>query len=158
MAWKAAAAGIIFAGFAAQAYEYKLGDLTIEHPWARPTAGTNMLGAAYLTLKNAGKEAETLKSASSPDADMVEIHEHIHDANGVMRMRPVEGGVAIPPGGALAFEPGGYHLMLIGLKHTLEEGTSIPLKLSFAHAGDVDVEVKVERKPEADGGMHEHHH
>ncbi|MGO9483537.1 MAG: copper chaperone PCu(A)C [Rhodomicrobium sp.] len=158
MAWKAAAAGLMIAAFAAHAHEYKAGELTIEHPWARPTAGPMMMGAAYLTLKNAGKEADTLKSASSPDADMVEVHENIHDEGGVMRMRPVEGGVTIPAGGTVAFEPGGYHLMLIGLKHNLEEGQTMPLKLSFAHAGDVDVQVKVEKKPSADSGMHEHQH
>ena len=157
MGWKAAAAALLFVAFAAQAHEYKAGDLTIEHPWARPTAGSMMMGAAYLTLKNAGKEADTLKSVSSPDAEMVEIHENIHDEGGVMRMRPVEGGLAIPAGGTVAFEPGGYHLMLIGLKHNLEDGQTMPLKLSFAHAGDVDVEVKVEKKPDADSGMHEHH-
>lgn len=157
MAWKAAAAALVFAAFAAQAHEFKAGDLTIQDPWARPTAGPNMLGAAYMTLKNSGTEADTLKSVSSPDADRVEIHENIHDANGVMKMRHVEGGLAIPPGGTVALQPGGYHLMLIGLKHNLEEGHSIPLKLDFAHAGNVDVEVKVEKKPEAGGGMHMHH-
>ncbi len=157
MGWKTAAAGLLFVAFAAQAQEFKAGDIAIEHPWARPTAGSMMMGAAYLTLKNAGKEADRLKSASSPDAAMVEVHENIHDEGGVMRMRPVEGGVAIPAGGTVAFEPGGYHLMLIGLKHNLEEGQTMLLKLSFAHAGDVDVQVKVEKKPAADGGMHEHH-
>jgi copper(I)-binding protein len=158
IALKVAAAGLMLVAFGAQAEEFKAGDITIEHPWARPTAGPNMMGAAYLTLKNGGTEADTLKSASSPDASMVEVHEHIHDANGVMRMRAVEGGVAIPAGGAVAFGPGGYHLMLMGLKHNLEEGQSMPLKLSFAHAGDVEIQVKVEKKPAGDSGMHEHNH
>ncbi|MGO8839967.1 MAG: copper chaperone PCu(A)C [Methyloceanibacter sp.] len=159
MAWKAAAAAVLFVTFA-QAQEYKQGDLTVGHPWARPTAGTNMLGAAYLTLTNGGKEADTLKSASSADADKVEIHEHIHDAEGVMRMRAVEGGLAIPAGGTVEFKPGGYHLMLIGLKHNLEDGQNFPLKLTFEHAGAVDVEVKIEKKAGADSsmGMHDHHH
>lgn len=156
MAWIAAAAGFAFAGFAAQAHEYKVGDLTIEHPWARPTAGPNMLGAAYMTLKNGGKEADTLQSASSPGAGMVMIHQNIQGANGVMEMRHVEGGLTVPPGGTVALQPGGYHIMLMGLKHNLEEGKSFPLKLSFAHAGDVDVEVKIEKKPEAASSMHEH--
>jgi len=158
MAWKAAAAAALFVAFAAHADEYKQGDLTIGHPWARPTAGTNMLGAAYLTLKNDGKEADTLKSASSADAEKVEIHEHIHDAQGVMRMRAVEGGLAIPAGGTVEFKPGGYHLMLIGLKHNLEDGQRFPLKLTFEHAGTADVEVKIEKKADADSGMHDHHH
>jgi periplasmic copper chaperone A len=158
MAWKAAAAGLMFTAFAAHGQEYKVGDLTIEHPWARPTAGPNMLGAAYMTLKNGGKEADTLESVSSPDAEMAMIHQNIQGANGVMEMRAVEGGLTVPPGGTVSLQPGGYHIMLHGLKHNLEEGQRIPLKLSFAHAGNVDVEVKVEKKPEADGGMHEHHH
>ncbi len=158
MPWRAAAAGLMFTAFAAQAHEYKVGDLTIGHPWARPTAGPNMLGAAYMTLKNNGKEADTLESVSSPDAEMVMIHQNIQGANGVMEMRHVERGLVIPAGGTVALQPGGYHIMLMGLKYNLEEGHSIPLKLDFAHAGTVDVEVKVERKPEADSGMHEHQH
>lgn len=157
LAWKAAAAGLMFVAFGAQAQEFKAGDITIEHPWARPTAGPNMIGAAYVTLKNGGKEVDTLKSASSPDAGKVEVHEHIHDANGVMKMRAVEGGVTIPAGGTVTFQPGGYHIMLIGLKHNLEEGQTMPLKLSFARSGDVEVQIQIERKP-ADSGMHEHHH
>jgi copper(I)-binding protein len=156
MAWKAAAAGLMFVAFAAQAQEYKAGDVTIEHVWARPTA--NKLGAAYVTIKNSGKDADTLKSASSPAADKAEVHEHIHDANGVMKMRAVEGGVAVPAGGTVAFQPGGYHIMLIGLKNNLEEGQTVPLKLSFAHAGDVDVQIKVEKKPAAESAGHEHQH
>ncbi len=155
IAWRAAAAGLMFAAFAAQAHEYKFGDLTIEHPWARPTAGPNLLGAAYMTLKNGGKEADTLQSASSPDAGMVMIHQNIQGANGVMEMRHVEGGLTVPPGGTVALQPGGYHIMLMGLNHNLEEGESFPLKLSFAHAGSVDVEVKIEKKPEAASSMHE---
>ncbi len=156
LAWKAAAAGLMFAAFAAQAHEYQLGDLTIGHPWARPTA--NKLGAAYLTVKNGGAETDTLLSASSPDAEKVQIHEHVHDANGVMRMRPVEGGLKIPAGETVELKPGGYHIMLIGLTHNLEEGQRIPLKLSFEHSGQMDVEVKIEKTPSAEGGMHDHHH
>jgi copper(I)-binding protein len=146
----------MFAAFSAGAQEYRLGGLTAGHPWARPTAGPNKLGAAYLILKNAGQEADTLQSVSSPDAEKVEIHEHAQDASGVMRMRPVERGLMIPAGGAVEFKPGGYHLMLFGLKHNLVEGQQLPLKLHFAHAGDLDIEVKVEKTPGGSAGMHDH--
>jgi copper(I)-binding protein len=157
--WMAVAGGLMLAAFPAGAQEYRLGTLTAGHAWARPTAGPNKLGAAYLILKNADQEADTLQSASSPDAEKVEIHEHTQDASGTMRMRRVEGGLKIPAGGTVEFKPGGYHLMLIGLKHNLEEGQQLPLKLHFAHAGDLDVEVKIEKKPGAPAGMtgmHEH--
>jgi copper(I)-binding protein len=150
------AGGLMFAAFSAGAQEYRLGTLTAGHPWARPTAGPNKLGAAYLILKNAGQEADTLQSVSSPDAEKVEVHEHIQDAQGIMRMRPVGGGLQIPAGGTVEFKPGGYHLMLIGLKHNLEEGQQIPLKLRFANAGDLDIEIKVEKKAAAPAVMHEH--
>ena len=145
LAWNAAAAGLMCAAFAVQAQEYRQGDIRIENPWARPTAGRDTPGAAYMTIKNGGREADTLESASSPDAEKVEIHEHIHDANGVMRMRPVERGLKIPAGGTAELKPGGYHIMLIGLKHDLEEGQRIPLKLTFAHAGSVEASVKIEK-------------
>ncbi|MBI4724250.1 MAG: copper chaperone PCu(A)C [Rhodomicrobium sp.] len=131
MAYGAAAAGLVFAALAAQAQEYRQGDLTISQAWARPTAGPNKIGAAYVTLKNSGHEADTLTSASSPAADKVEVHEHIHDANGVMRMRPVEGGLKIAAGATVEMKPGGYHIMLFGLKQDLKEGQQFPLKLTF---------------------------
>jgi periplasmic copper chaperone A len=156
-AWKVAAAGLMFVAFGAQAQEFKAGDITIGHPWARPTAGTTMISAAYMTLKNGGKDADTLKSASYADAEKTEVHEHIND-NGVMKMRQVQGGLAIPAGATVELKPGGYHIMLIGLKHALAEGQTLPLKLSFAHAGDVELQVKVEKTPAAGGGSQEHHH
>jgi periplasmic copper chaperone A len=154
--WIMLAAGLTFAGFSAEAQEYRLGPLTAGHAWSRPTSGPNKLGAAYLTLKNAGQEADTLQSVSSPGAEKVEIHEHTQDASGIMRMRPVAGGLKIPAGGTVEFKPGGYHLMLFGLKHNLEEGQQIPLKLHFMQAGDLDVEVKVEKKPSGASSMHDH--
>jgi periplasmic copper chaperone A len=157
--WIIPAVGLMFAAFSAGAHEFRSGALTAGHPWSRPTAGPNKLGAAYLTLKNAGPDADTLQSVSSPDAEKAEIHEHTLDASGVMRMRPVEGGVKIPAGGTVEFKPGGYHVMLFGLKHNLEEGQKIPLKLHFMQAGDLDVEVKVEKTPSAPAGMtgmHDH--
>ena len=154
--WTAMAGGLMLGAFSAGAQEYRAGALTAEHPWARPAAGPNKLGAAYLILKNAGQGPDTLQSVSSPDAEKVEIHEHTQDASGIMRMRRVEGGLKIPAGGTVEFKPGGYHLMLLGLKHSLEEGQQIPLKLRFAHAGDLEIEVKIEKKPSAPAAMHEH--
>jgi copper(I)-binding protein len=157
-ALKAAAAGLMFVAFAAQAEEFKAGNITIEHAWARPSAGTTKMSAAYMTLKNAGKEADTLKSASSPVAGEVSIHENIND-NGVMKMRQVQGGLSIPAGGEVNLKPGGLHIMLMGLKQNLELGQTIPLKLSFANGGDTEIQAKIEKMPEnASSGADHHHH
>jgi len=157
IALKAAAAGLMFVAFAAQAQEFKAGNITIEHAWARPSAGTTKMSAAYMKLKNAGKEGDTLKSASSPVAAEVSIHENIND-NGVMKMRQVQGGLAIPAGGEVNLKPGGLHIMLMGLKQNLELGQTIPLKLSFANGGDTEIQAKIEKMPDAASGGADHHH
>ena len=127
------------------------GDLTLTGVWGRPApaggTGTHeqeMTGtsAAYLTIENAGSEPDRLVSASSPAAKTVEIHE-MQEVDGAMRMRPLAGGLAIPASGTVALEPGGYHVMLIGLVQDLTEGDIYDLTLTFERAGDVTVQVPV---------------
>jgi copper(I)-binding protein len=72
----------------------------------------------------------------------VELHE-MSMAGGVMRMRALPGGVAIGPGGTLALAPGGDHLMLIGPAHALRAGETVPVNLTFAHAGTIRVQFQV---------------
>jgi copper(I)-binding protein len=61
----------------------------------------------------------------------------------VMRMREVEGGLAIPPGATVALAPGGFHLMMMGLKVPLKEGEKVPVTLVFQKAGSIDIELAV---------------
>jgi hypothetical protein len=155
-------AALLTPAISAFAHEYRQGDLVIGHPWARPTPGESKVGAAYLSIKNAGKAEDKLTGAKADIAERVEIHEHIHDAGGVMRMREVAGGLIAPAGETVEMKPGGYHIMLLGLKQRLEEGQSFPMTLNFARAGDMQVEVKIERAPTHDqkpaGEAHSHHH
>jgi len=153
----AAAAALALFGFtAAQAQEFRQGDLTISHPWARPTAEGQKNGAAYLSIKNGGSEADKLVSVESPVAERTQLHETLND-NGVMKMRAVTDGIEIQPGAAAEFKPGGSHVMLFGLKKRLEEGQSVPLTLTFAKAGSLSVEVKIEKSSSGTGEMHGHH-
>lgn len=139
----------------AGAHEFKVGDITVEHPWARPAVSGN--GAAYFELMNAGGTADRLVSASTPVAAMAELHTTMVDAKGVASMRPVQG-VDIPAGGEAKLAAGGLHVMLMQLKQPLKEGQSFPLTLQFEHAGKVTVEVEVERKPSHGEGATEHQH
>ena len=123
------------------AHDFKAGSLTLQHPWTRATAGK--VGAGYTIIVNAGKTPDTLLSAGSPAVDKVEIHTMTMDG-GVMKMRPLPDGVAIPAGGTAKLAPGGYHLMLLGLKAPLVAGKLIPLTLNFAKAGPVKVQLKIE--------------
>lgn len=119
--------------------------ISLSKAWARPTIGTIANGAAYLQITNSGDKADRLIGVSGGVAKRIELHEHIHEGT-VMRMRKVEGGVAIDPGQTKTFSPGGHHIMLIGVTTPLKEGDRVPLTLKFEKAGELTVEVSVQRR------------
>ena len=126
----------------AAAAEVRPGDLRISQAWARATPPGAITGAAYLTVTNASRAPEQLLGAASPAAAKVEIH-RMSIADGVMRMAAAKAGVAIPAGQSLELRPGGYHLMLSGLREPLRPGARILVTLKFARAGSVPVELSV---------------
>lgn len=128
----------------AAAHGFKAGTIEVEHPWSRATPPGAKTGAGYFVMVNSGSEPDRLVSVSSPAAEKAEIHE-MSIQSGVMNMRKVEGGVAIPAKGSAALAPGGFHLMLMGLKAPFKEGQMIPLALTFEKAGPVEVELQVEK-------------
>ena len=117
------------------------GGIEVEGAWARASIGTERPGVAYLTIVNRGGESDRLLAASTPVAKRAEAHESVMQ-DGVMKMRAAEY-IVIPPGEAVALEPGGLHLMLMSLQKKLVEGESFPLTLSFTHAGEVTVDVAI---------------
>lgn len=146
------AAMILVTSALSHAQDYRLGELQVSQPYARPTVPGQPAGSAYLNLQNNGKNADKLVSAASPIAGSVQIHTMSMDGN-VMRMREVAG-VDLPPGARLAMKPGdGYHLMLMGLKQPLKTGDKFPLTLVFEKAGKIEVTVPVDN-----GAAKEKHH
>ena len=141
-----AAALALFASLAS-AHDYKLGQIMIEHPHARPTLGQGKTSAGYLMLKNHGA-ADRLIRAESDIAERVELHT-MSMTGGVMKMRPIEA-LDLPSGGEAQLAPGGEHIMLIGLKRKLAIGDSFPITLVFENSGAIEVTFMVE-KPR--GGM-----
>lgn len=125
------------------AHQYKAGSLSIAHPWSRQTAPGQSVGGAFMTIANAGAQPDQLLGGSTPAAERIEIHSMSMDG-GVMRMRPLPDGLPVPAHGALTLQPGGFHIMLIGLKQPLALGTRIPVTLRFRRAGAVTVELAVE--------------
>jgi copper(I)-binding protein len=114
---------------------------TIAQPWARSApAGGN--SAAYLTITGAAGQADALLSASSPVADMVQVHEVSTDTSGMTGMHPIDR-LEVPAGATVTLEPGGYHLMIMGLKRELNAGGTIELDLVFEHAGKVVVQAEI---------------
>lgn len=154
MAGAALVGALLAVSAPAFAHEYTQGPIHIGHPWARATAPSAPNGAAYLSLNTTGP-ADALVSAASPVAKKVELHTHLHE-NGVMKMRPVEN-IPVAPGAPAKLQPGGLHIMLLGLEKPLTAGTKFPLTLTFQQAGTITVDVQVEAagaSGEAQGHQH----
>lgn len=135
--------------------------VAVRDAWSRPAVDT---GAAYFTIVNGGKADDRLVEAASPAAAHVELHESLHVASpgaggmqgpsamsgmsgasmssGAIGMKRVDA-IVIPAGGTVTLKPGGYHVMLIGLKQPLKAGDSVKLHLRFAKAGTIDVTAPV---------------
>ena len=127
----------------ALAQQYKLGSLEIDHPWSRATPKGAKTGAGYVSIKNTGSTADRLLGGSFADAGKIEIHQMTMD-QGVMKMRPVAGGVEIKPGETLELKPDGLHLMFIDLKQPLKKGEQVDGTLEFEKSGKVQVQFTVE--------------
>jgi copper(I)-binding protein len=126
------------------------GGVEVREAWIRPGAqGAN--GAVYFTIENHSSETQELIGAASDSADAVEIHESKMSGD-VMEMHQLES-VPLAPGAEVKFEPGGLHIMLIGLKKELKNGDEIGITLQFKNLEDRIVQVPVRDAP-ADEGSH----
>jgi copper(I)-binding protein len=138
------AVGILLATAAltAQAHDYSVGALHIDHPYARAMPPGARTGAAYLGIENRGHDQDVLKSARTPRAKSVELHTMSKDG-GMMRMRELHE-VPLPPQRTTLFGPSGMHIMLVDPDPPLRQGDTFPLTLTFARAGTVTIDVEVE--------------
>lgn len=154
----AAAATLLTAGFAA-ADPIKVGDLEIDGLWTRATPPGAVAAGGFMTITNTGSTPDVLIGVASPVAGIGEVHE-MKVEDGVMTMRPVEGGIAIPPGGTVDLKPGGYHIMLMDLKAPLVKGEDIDVTLTFEKAGSVETTLHVAPigapGPDGTDGGHDH--
>lgn len=123
--------------------------ITVHDAYARVSMAMAKSGAAFMVIENTSDSDDRLIAARTDVAAKSELHTHIAGENGVMQMREVPEGFAIPAGGSHALARGGDHVMLMGLKHPLEQGDVIEMTLTFEKAGDVtfNVPVDLNRKP-----------
>lgn len=128
--------------------------------YARASTMMSQSGAAFMVLHNHGTNDCHITGARSDVAQRVELHTHIEDDQGVMRMVEVEDGFALPAGGEHALERGGDHVMFLGLNRPLEQGDFVSLTLVFEDGAEVALEVPVdnERQPMGHGHSHGHSH
>lgn len=133
---------------AAQAQEYKVGALVIDHPWTRATPKSASVAGGYVKITNTGSAPDRLIGGSVDVAKKFEVHEMSMDG-GVMKMRELKDGLEIPPGATVELKPGANHIMMVNLSHPLAAGEKVKGSLTFEKAGKVDVEFAVQ----AMGGM-----
>jgi copper(I)-binding protein len=103
----------------------------VKNAWVRSTVAAQTASGAFMEITS--RDAAQLVGVSTPVADSAEVHEMRMDGN-VMKMRAVDK-LALPAGKPVVLGPGGYHLMLLGLKHPLKPGSKVPLALQIESAG-----------------------
>lgn len=139
--------------------------MRVEQVWSRATPNGANVGAGYLRVTNTGSTPDRLLSGATDVANRIEVHEMAMD-NGVMKMRALADGLTLAPGQSVDLKPGGYHLMIMGLKQPLKEGASFSGTLKFEKAGDVPVTFNVlgmgasapSGGPSGEMMDHSHHH
>lgn len=120
--------------------------LAIADAWASTTPAGATAAAGYLTVANAGLADDRLLSATSTRAARVDMHE-MSMVGKTMKMRPVDQGVPVLAGGSVAFKQGGLHLMFTGINKPFAEGDTVPVKLTFEKAGEVEIALNVTSQP-----------
>lgn len=135
----------------ALAHDYSIGDLTIEHPFSFATPPGSATAAGYMEITNNGTEDDVLVSAAS-SFPMTQLHK-TEMTDGIMKMRHQMGGVPVPAGETVAFQPGGLHVMFMGLDSHLTEGEENTVTLTFENAGTIDVTFNVEKRGKSKDAM-----
>jgi copper(I)-binding protein len=118
--------------------------IEVHHPYAISSSMMATAGAAFMVVHNHGDTADRLIAARSDVSDMVQLHTHIIDENGVARMVEVAEGFEIPAGGELLLERGGNHVMFMGLHAPFVQDETVHVTLVFEQAGEIEVEIPVD--------------
>jgi len=124
-----AAVGLLLASwFSASAWAESV---NVAGAWVRGTVAAQKATGAFMTLT--APSDMRLVGASSPVAGVTEVHEMKMEGE-LMKMRPIDG-LDLPAGESVELKPGGYHIMLMGLKAPLQEGQQVPITLKLQDAG-----------------------
>ena len=88
----------------------------ISDAYARSSGPLAKAGAAYMRIMNHSDESDHLIGVQSDIAKKTELHSHLEDDNGVMKMVRIDKGIKIGPMKDHSLAPGGEHIMFLGLK------------------------------------------
>ncbi len=103
--------------------------VSVEDAWVK--SAEEGMSAAFGTLENSGDTDVVVVGATTTASPMIELHETVENASGEMIMQAKDGGFVIPAGDHLHLEPGGNHIMLMGLSQPIAAGDEITFTLEF---------------------------
>ena len=115
--------------------------VAVEDAYVRSMPPTQTVTGAFMVFKNTTDSDRAVLSAESDVSDKVELHTHLHE-DGVMKMRQVDK-IDVPAGGETVLEPGGFHVMLIGLKQPLKLGQMVDIKFNIDDGSSVQIQAEV---------------
>lgn len=125
----------------------------IHDAYARVNGGVGKTGAVFFMIHNNTGKDLVITGAASDAAKVVELHTHVESSDGVMQMKKIEGGVALPQGEMHEFARGGDHIMLMGLKQALKNGDKIAVTLTFDNGETGSFEAVVDNQRKAGAAM-----
>ena len=124
--------------------------IIVKDEWARVTPSGS--GSVYMAIENDGDQDDNLTSAISDEAEMTMIHQTVREEN-IAKMIHVMGGIDLPKGKRIKLEPGGYHLMLMGIEKNLTLNDRIRITLSFKNNENIEISPIIKIRPPK---MHKH--
>ena len=137
-----ATATIVLAFQFANSHISSAAGLEVSGEFARASAGLKRNGVIFFTVKNQGRNDNTLVSVLTDVSKRAELHGHSTN-DGVMRMSKIKGGIQIPAGSIAQLKPGGFHVMLLGLKAPLKKGETIYATLLFKDGHSIKINVPI---------------
>jgi len=123
------------------AHEQSAGQLELKHLWVKQVPGARN-GAMFVEITNQGNTDDRLIAVRTDMAKKAQLHTQVIE-DGIARMRRVEG-IDIPAGGTVRLEPGGMHIMLLGIQGMQMDGAMVPVTLVFEGAGDISLTAAIE--------------
>lgn len=159
-------AGLSLPSYAGEAHNHSTHDVTatpaaaelvLSGAFARATLPNQPVGGGFLQITNGGLEDDRLIAVSTPIAGRAEIHEMAMQGD-TMKMRQIAQGLPIPAGATVSLEPGGFHLMFMGLEGPLVEGEKFEATLVFEKAGAMVVPFTIRAKSAKTSHSHDHGH
>ncbi|MFO1088022.1 MAG: copper chaperone PCu(A)C [Hyphomicrobiales bacterium] len=141
-------ASAYFALAPARAHEFKVGSITVEHPWARQAPGSAQVLGGYMKIVNAGSADDRLVKVTAPIAPEIQLHEMKMEGS-VMKMSELPNGIPVKAGQTVVLKPMDLHVMFMNVPEQPKAGAKFPATLTFEKAGSLSVEFEV--KPPGSG-------